>query len=145
MPRRTLLLALFLVAAAPALAEDFVPCDDLHVGLTNVAAPVADNAVTVYDGLVTLYNIDMLEPACCSAGIAIVLPDPDDPLGGAQCRAIVGFTTVDVAAARRDYDPARGLRLDVPVRLMDEEGNMEPEEMLPVRIDLQAHTVTLEE
>ncbi len=60
--------------AVPALGFDAKTCEEAGVGLASIATPIAKNHVALYEGQVTVYNIDQIEPACCSKGIAVVLP-----------------------------------------------------------------------
>jgi len=142
---RTLTLALVLAASSgPALAFEAKTCEDANVGLTSIATPVAKNHVVLYEGKVTVYNIDQIEPACCSKGIAVVLPDREDPLGGALCMAVVGIGSVDVTKGERRYDEARGLLLEMATRAFDAESRLRPGPSLKLRIDLANSKVSVE-
>jgi hypothetical protein len=136
---------LVLGVSSPAWSEASLrPCDEVGVGLTALVQPVAANHVALYDGKVILYNVDTIEPACCSAGFAVVLPDKDDPLGGWQCQAVIGLGAVDVTTARRSYDPARGLRVDLSTDTLGENGERIAGETLHLRLNLAETTATLE-
>ncbi len=108
--------ALSSLTAAPAAGHyGLKPCVDWTVGLEALVQPVADNQLTLYEGKVVVYNIDTIEPAAAPAGIAIVLPEIEDPLGRSKCVALTGVGSIDVRNAQRQYDPALGLLLTIPL------------------------------
>ena len=137
--------ALALCAFAPAaFGFELKPCEDVGVGLTSLVTPLAKHHLLLYDGKVVVYNVDTIEPACCSGGVAVVMPDKDDPLGGSSCSAVVGIGSVDVTKAKRTYDPARGLLLDAQTQRYDGESGLKPGPQLKIRIDLNASRVSIE-
>jgi len=115
---RQIFVLLLAFAAAPAVAfgHEVKPCEAAGVDLRSLIGPVAKNSLVLYDGKVTLYNVDTIEPACCSGGIAVVLPDVKDELGGNACMASIGYTNIDVTKAKRSYDPAKGMLLELPTQ-----------------------------
>jgi hypothetical protein len=118
-------------------------CRDAGIGIETLVTPVAKNVRSFYNNRVQIYNIDTIEPAAGPAGIAIVLPDNDDPLGGSKCFAIRNFGEIDIKAARVAYDPAKGLSLSIPTRSTDSEtGRSKPGPQLNVLTDLQRSSVT---
>jgi hypothetical protein len=119
-------------------------CEEANVGLTSIATPVGRNHALLYEGKVTVYNIDQIEPACCSKGIAVVLPDRGDPLGGALCIAVVGIGSVDATKSERRYDTARGLLLEMATQAFDDESRLRSGPALRLRIDLGKSTVSVE-
>jgi hypothetical protein len=145
MQRAFLVVPLILGLSSPALSDaELRPCDEAGIGLTTLVQPVASNQIALYEGKVILYNVDTIEPACCSAGLAVVLPDKDDPLGGSQCFAVIGLGAVDVTTARRSYDPARGLLVELATSTIGENGERILGETLHLRINLADTTVRLE-
>ncbi len=52
-------------------------CEEAHVGLTTLIAPVAKNSRTYKDDKISVYAVDTVEPVCCAAGVAVVIPDVD--------------------------------------------------------------------
>jgi hypothetical protein len=116
------LAALAWPAAAPAQTSELHRCDEAYVGLQDVAVGADLSGVrTFYQGNVTLFALDTVEPACCPAGVAIVMPaEPrgNEPVGF-TCWAIKGLAAVDLRAARSSYDPRRGLTLTIPTRGYD--------------------------
>ncbi len=143
------LLALSLVAATSgpvAAGTELRDCAELGIDLTSLVTPLATNARAYYGRQVMLYKVDTIEPACCSAGIAVVLPDGASEVGGAKCVAAVGFGDVDVRRARSAYDPRRGLLVTLPTRLYDPEtGLAGPGEPLRLRIELATSSVRRED
>jgi hypothetical protein len=100
--------------------------------------------VVLYEGQVTVYNIDQIEPACCSKGIAVVLPDREDPLGGSACTAIVGFASADATKAKRSYDANRGVLLEMATQAFDADSRLRPGPALKLRIHLGRSKVSVE-
>ncbi len=132
-------------AAGLAQTSELFPCDEAGVGLESVAVGADLSGVrNFYRGNVTLFALDTIEPACCSAGIAIVMPaEPhgNEPVGFA-CWAIKGLAAVDLGAARSSYDPRRGLTLTIPTRGYDPEtGATIPGEPIRLRIDAARGTI----
>jgi hypothetical protein len=145
MMNRSLIVALALQAcAAPALGFDAKTCEDAGVGLASIATPVAKNHFVLYEGQVTVYNIDQIEPACCSKGVAVVLPDREDPLGGSTCTAIVGIGSVDATRSKRSYDAARGVLLEMATQAFDADSRLRPGPAVKLRIDLGRSKVSIE-
>ena len=132
------------VSTAPALALEVQDCRDAGIGLESIAGPVEKAHLSLYDGKVDAYNVDTVEPACCSSGVAVVLPAKDDPSGGFECLAVVGLASVDVTAAKRSYDKAKGLLLVMPTRRGNADGEPVEGAPLKLRINLGEGTVTLE-
>jgi len=146
MTMRQLLVLLMICAATPCLALDHAvkPCGDAGVDLRTLMTPVAKNSISLYDGKVAVYNVDTIEPACCSSGIAVVLPDVNDQLGGNTCMALIGYTSIDVTKAKRSYDAARGMLLELPTQTRTDEGQPGSLVTTKLRINLATSNVTLE-
>lgn len=150
---RSGLVATLLFAAAPALAQEppqVRSCEDAYVGITSLVTPVGDNSRGFYndesgDGpRVYIYNVDTIEPAAHSAGLAFVIPDNDSELGDSKCLAIIQLTSVDITKAKASYD-AKGLHLEIPKQDYDgDTGTSKPGAPLKVRIDLKASAVVVE-
>ena len=141
----TALAALAWPTAGFAQTSELYPCDDAGVALEDVAAGADLSGVrSFYRGDVTLFALDTIEPACCSAGVAIVMPaEPhgNEPVGFA-CWAIKGLAAVDLRAARSSYDPRRGLTLTIPTRGYDPDtGGTVPAEPIRLRIDAARGTI----
>ena len=119
-------------------------CEEWNIGLEALVQPVADNQLVLYEGKVVVYNIDTIEPAAASAGIAVVIPDTDDPLGGSKCVALTGIGAIDVKKAQRHYDAARGLLLTIPAQKSNDTGELTPDAPVRMRINLQKSTVEIE-
>lgn len=111
-------------AGAQAPMRSLVPCEQLSLGLESVAVGADLSGVrTYYEGSVALMVLDLVEPACCAFGLAIVMPAPpqgDEPVG-MTCWTKWGYAGVDLAAARSQYDPASGLSLTIPTLDYDNE------------------------
>ena len=144
--KRMMSLALAVQACSgSAWAFEAKPCEDAGVGLASLVQPLARNHLVLYDGKVVVYNVDTIEPACCSGGVAVVVPDNDDPVGGSSCTAVIAIGSVDATKGKRSYDPSRGLLLTMPTRIFDGESGLKPGPDLKLRIDLKASKVTIED
>ena len=133
-----------MVFGFPAAALVVKDCREVGVGIESIARPVEKAHISLYEGKVDVYNIDTVEPACCSSGIAVVLPAKDDPSGGSNCWAVIGLASVDVGTAKRSYDQAKGLLLVMPTKRGDANGETVEGPPLKLRINLGAGTVSLE-
>jgi len=143
---RQILALLLACTAAPSIAcaHDVKPCDEAGVDLRSLIGPVAKNSLVLYDGKVTVYNVDTIEPACCSSGIAVVLPDIKDELGGRACMASIGYTSIDATKAKRSYDPAKGMLLELPTQTQTDAGQPGPVVTTKLRINLTNSSVKIE-
>jgi hypothetical protein len=144
MLRRSLLIFLVLASKANAIDRAVVPCDEAGIGLTSLVTPVGDNSRQFYNGQVSVYLVDTIEPACCSAGVAIVLPDAESELGDSKCFAVLYQSTIDLKAARANYSPANGLLIEMPAKEQDDAGN-QISKPLKLRVNLKSSAATLEE
>lgn len=141
---QVVLLAIIVIAAARAEGHEVRPCQEVNVGIETLVTPVANNVRSFYNNRVQIYNIDTIEPAAASAGIAIVLPDNEDPLGGSKCLAIPNFAGIDIKAGRPSYDSVNGLSLSIPTRIPDSEtGKAKPGPVLNILINLQQTSVKI--
>ena len=138
-------LALTLTAKAAPINE-LKSCEEAHFGLTEILAPSADTYRAFYNNQVNVYAVDTIEPACCSQGLAIVIPDQTAELGGvSKCFAIGHLSGVSVKGAKSSYDAVRGLLIAFPVKSYDPEtGATKPAGLLKVRVNLKTATVILE-
>jgi hypothetical protein len=144
MLRLCLLALALLLTAATAAALEIKSCADANVGLTELIAPVAKNSRTYKDDKVSVYVVDTIEPVCCAAGVAVVMPDVGDELGGSQCLAVVGVASVQLDEATVEEDPAKGLLLTIPTRVYGEAADSAPGAPLKLRIDADKGTLALE-
>jgi hypothetical protein len=145
MLRTCVLSSIGLLLALPAAAAlEVKRCDDANIGLTQLIAPAAKNSRSFKDDKVSVYVVDMAEPVCCAAGVAVVLPDTSDELGGSQCLAVVGVASVQLDEATIEDDPVKGLLIAIPTRVFNEAADSAPGEPLKLRIDADKGTLTLE-
>jgi hypothetical protein len=142
---RTLVaVGLVFASAASARALEVQDCQNAGVGIESIAGPPEKAHVALYDGKVDAYNIDTVEPACCSSGVAIVLPEKDAPSGGMTCKAVVGLASIDVTSAKRSYDKTKGLLLVMPTKRGNQDGEAVVGPPLKLRINLGDGTVSIE-
>lgn len=136
--------SLLLILAFPASALELKTCDDANIGLTELIAPVGKNSRTYKDDKVSLYVVDTVEPVCCAAGIAVVLPDVSDELGGSQCLAVVGVASVQLDEATTEDDATKGLLVTIPTRVFNEASDSAPGAPIRLRINAEKGSVALE-
>ena len=132
-------------AAAGAQDRTLVECGALELDLRSAAVGADLSGVrSFYRGDVTLFLIDRVEPACCSLGVAVVMPEQvEEGPGDVQCWAVSGYAGVDVRGATARYDAARGLMLTIPVQDYEPEtgGTRRGE---PIRLRIDARTWAIE-
>lgn len=139
------LMAMVLCGGAHAFERKVVSCQKAKVDLTTLIGPIGETTRYFFEGRVVVYTVDHLEPACCSAGIAIVLPDVNGPVGGEQkCVAILGNYGVDVKNARSSFNPVTGLLIEVDTRVYQGSQSSIPGKPLKVRVNIENSKVTLE-
>lgn len=146
-----ILVLLALVSANVAQAQEVKSCDEVGVGLTTLVTPVAKNSRGLYFDKsldahrVYVYNVDLIEPAAASGGLAFVLPDHESEVGDSKCLAITYLTGVDVMNATISYDDSKGVLLTIPAFEYDHEtGDLKPSAPLKVRVSLKFSSVTIE-
>ena len=115
---------LLALGATPLAAQEVLPCDPLGSAQA-IAEPWEDHTRTFANGDVRVAVLDTIEPALGSYYLLVLSP-PYDELGGRQCRVIgfhggMGFTTLDIGSMIADYDPARGLVIQLLGRIADPE------------------------
>lgn len=144
MLRTCLLLPSLVLLARPLAALELKDCEEANVGITALIAPVAKNSRSYKDDKVSVYAVDTIEPACCAAGVAVVIPDVADELGGSKCLAVVGVASVQLDEAVSEDDPAKGLLISIPTRVFNEAADSAPGEPIKLRIDVEKGTLILE-
>ncbi len=114
-----------------------------------VVEPWSDATRTFANGKIRIALLDTAEPACCSAHLAILAPDPNDELGLRQCKTLsdggefMGFQAIDIARIKSSYNAAKDLLLSVPVeRYID--GIQSNKAVIGVRINQATGAVTIE-
>jgi hypothetical protein len=113
---KTLTLIAFTLAGFGANAKDIRTCEDAGVGIASLILPVGQHSRTFYNNRVAVFEIDTIEPAAVSMGIAITLPDVEDiHFGSSKCLAITNFAAIDVMKGSSSYD-RQGLLLSFPTR-----------------------------
>src|SRR4051812_49044255 len=65
-------------------------CKDAGIDITALVPPPVGTTRSFANGRIVIYTVDTEEPAACSAGLAIVMPDIESEWGGAKCVAING-------------------------------------------------------
>jgi hypothetical protein len=139
-------LALAMVLGSAASAFTVEPCASESgptIGINELVTPINNNSRSYYNNTVHTYKVDYLEPACCSYGVAIVLPDVQSEIGDSKCVAITGLSGVDVKNARSSYDSVRGLLLTFKTRVYNGSGT-DPGPDLKVRVNLTTSSVNIE-
>jgi hypothetical protein len=130
--------------AQQAAALEIKSCEDAHVGLTELIAPVASNSKTYKDGKISLYAVDTVEPVCCAAGVALVIPDVSDETGGNQCLAVIGVASVQLDETTTEDDAQKGVLLTIPTRVFNEAADSAPGAPLKLRVNVDKGSVAIE-
>ena len=144
MLRSCLLLSALALLATPVTALELKSCEEANVGLTTLIAPVAKHSRTFKDDKISVYAVDTVEPVCCAAGVAVVIPDIADELGGNKCLAVVGVASVQLDEAVSEDDPAKGLLISIPTRVFNEASDSAPGEPIKLRVDVEKGTLIVE-
>ena len=138
------------VAPAPAPAQVIEECG--WVGSpANIVEPWQAHSRTYANGAIRIALLDTEEPVCCAAHLLVLSPSgQDEGPGYRQCHVVsdrdggLGFNLIDFDAIASSYDPALGLRLDVPFwRYTDGRDRGRPG-ALALRINQASGAVTLE-
>jgi hypothetical protein len=127
-----------LLLAHAANAFEVKSCDDANVGVSELVTPAAKFSRTFKDDKISVYEVDTVEPACCSGGIAIVIPDVDNELGGNKCLAVVGVASVQLDEADK------GVLLTIPTKQFNEGSDSVPGPPLKLRVNLEKGSVVAE-
>jgi hypothetical protein len=143
-------LAAALLLVPPAQAQTLAECDWV-ASPANLVEPWEGTSRTFANGAIRIALLDTGEPACCFAHLLILSPSGEvEGPGYRACHVLsdtgqgLGFAEVDLAGIVASYDPARGLRLDVPVwRYIDGVSRGRPARVA-VRINQATGAVTLE-
>ncbi len=141
------LLGSSIALAAPEIVECGVPASVLYT-----VEPLKKSTRSFANGKIRVFHTDTFgEPVCCSSYLVIVAPDPDDELGGAQCKMLVGkegagFLNVFVPRIKASYNANKGLLLKVPVQYYDFEGGTGagPKGTIGVRINQATGSIVVE-
>ena len=111
--------------AFSAGAQEVSDCD-ARARADNVMEPWEENTRVFAGGRTRIAALDTIEPAAGAFHLMIVSP-PFDTLGARQCKVVslgggVGFAGMRIDRMTSSYDPAKGLSLSVPVRVLDASG-----------------------
>src|SRR5207249_1287068 len=101
-----------------ANAYELKSCDKSEIKLQDILTPVAQNTKSWANGKVNVFAVDKLEPAACSQGLAVTLPnETDKTFGSFKCVYVGCFAGVNVSMASAGYDPKLGLLVQIPASL----------------------------
>jgi len=133
------------MAQAPASGPvELRACEDSNIGLRDLAISASGNGVrSFYEGAALVLLVDTIEPAAASAGVVVLLLDPQSEMGDRNCFAATGLSGLDLDTARSSYSPATGVTLSIPAMTYDhEEGYSKPGKPLILTIDAATGSVT---
>lgn len=149
-PAPLVAIAAALLTALPAAAQTVSDACDWRASPVNIAEPWEAHSRSFANGAIRIALLDTEEPACCAFHLLVLSPPgSDEGPGWRQCHIVTdtaegqGFMTIDFPAITASYDPARGLRLDVPFRRYSDDGRGQPGS-LAVRINQATGSVVLE-
>lgn len=133
------------MAQAPASGMiELKSCEDANVGLRDLAISARGKGIrSFYEGNVLLLQVDQVEPAAASAGLVVLMFDPESTMGDRNCYAATGFTGLNLDSARSSYDPATGVKVRIATMQYDHEtGGSRPGRPLILQINAATGTVT---
>ncbi len=145
------LIALALCCATSAASADAsIEACNGPSSVANVTYPWNEATRTFANDKIRIVTVDTGgEPACCSAHLVILAPDPDNELGDWQCRILsdgrlwMGFQHVDLKGVESSYNASKGLLLSIPVeRYID--GIKSKKAVIDVRINQATGTIVIE-
>lgn len=110
-------------ARTPLSPENGLPsCEAANVSLHDLAISARGDGVrSFYEGAALVVAIDQVEPAAASAGLVILLLDPQSEMGDRNCFAITNFNSLDLDGAKSSYSPDSGVTLRIPATDYDSE------------------------
>lgn len=139
-----------LLMALPAAAQTVSDACDWRASPVNIAEPWEAYSRSFANGAIRIALLDTEEPVCCAFHLLILSPSgSDEGPGYRQCHIVtgtaegLGFMSIEFPAIAASYDPARGLRLDVPFRRYTDDGTGRPGS-LAVRINQSTGSVVVE-
>ena len=144
MLRTCILLSALLLLAEPAIALEVKSCDEANIGLTELIPPVGKNSRTYKDDKISVYVVDTVEPVCCAAGVAVVIPDIEDELGAINALPSWASLRCSSTRPRREDDPTKGLLITIPTRVFNEAANSAPGEPMKLRVNVEKGTLVAE-
>lgn len=134
--------------AAPASADhesasNLPKCEDSNFGLRDVVImPDGSGYRTFYNGLVLIMELDTIEPAARSAGLAVLVTFIEEGRGYTECYAIGPMTSVDIDKAKSTYNPKDGLTLTIPNQTYGDYGAVPAK---PIKLNINFATGTVKE
>lgn len=135
-------------AALPAHAQHDVrirPCtggDGVQIGIESLYPPYAKHARTFYNNQLSIFNIDTIEPAAASAGLALTFAGEH---GEGTCIYVGPFSSVSpVSDAKARYEEGKGLLIELKTGDYGDNGPQKPSKPLRLRVNLKTGTVTRE-
>ncbi len=139
-----------ITASQQAFAEASIETCEGPSSIANVTYPWNEATRTFANDKIRIVTVDTGgEPACCSAHLVILAPDPEDELGNQQCKILSdgqqwqGFQFVDIRNMKSGYDAAKGLLLSIPVeRYVD--GVKSNKAIVDVRINQATGSIVVE-
>ena len=137
-------LPLAYLLAQSANAFEVKTCEDANVGVAELVTPAAKFSRTFMDDKISVYEVDTVEPVCCSGGVAIVIPDVDDELGANKCLAVVGVASVQLDEAVATDESDKGVLLTIPTKQFNEGSDSVPGPPMKLRVNLEKGSVVAE-
>ena len=139
--------ALALAALLPgvAQAQSVLDCDRWQANARNLMLPPAAHSRSYANDQVHLLGLDTGEPACCSVYLMVLWPASEGEY--LECALIaregeLGFAFAEIAQTAAGYDPATGLRLEVPVTIYLPEASFTNSGIVGLTVNRATATVT---
>ena len=140
-----LALAALLSGTAQAQAQSVLDCDRWQANARNLMLPAADHTRSYANDQIHLLGLDTGSPACCSFYLMVLWPASEGEY--LECALIaregeLGFAFAEIARTASGYDPATGLRLEVPVIIYLPEASFTNSGIVGLTINRSTDTVT---
>ncbi|EAR50466.1 pyridoxal phosphate biosynthetic protein [Oceanicola granulosus HTCC2516] len=122
-------LAACLALPLPLAAQSVGECD-WRARADAIPEPWEAHTMTFANGEVRIALLDTIEPAMVPFHLLVLAP-PYDLVGGRTCRVVSwegtrGFYGLSLEGVTAEYDPAVGLRLQLPAAVPDADGRETP-------------------
>jgi len=143
---RRLFLLFWVLCATPAAAQVAMPCDWV-ARADSIVEPWDENTRTFASGEVRVALLDIVEPAAASFFLLVLHP-PYDEVGSRVCTVVgldegLGYAGVFFQDIEANYDPARGLTIQMPAIIYLPEQSFQNSALLSVTINQATGNVTV--
>lgn len=136
---------LFLVTSFGAANLNAAQVQDCEEANFSISSIMPKTEKTFYNGKVSTYVVDKIEPDARSVGLSINIPIKET--NGPEyvvCKVVSGLSDVDSDSMTTTYDSEMGLLITANVREYDSQEEAYRPKIIKVRVNLAKGSVTLE-